>query len=357
MRALSYVLPLIAALPLFSASRAAHACSPPLPGLMWHLPADGATYPANGVLFFRGVDISLDQVTVTVDGQPASFVDASGEFPDAFIAQGKVRVSPKPNAGQKVVVSGDFCLPGAGCMPKTISYTVGSDDTTAPDAPANLQYEAYDHPDFKSSGGDCQTDSDIAWWLRVEGQPAASAEAPVLYHVEGFADPGLSKPLFSSLTVASDPVQRLPYEAVASHLAGASPAEVCFRVTTLDTAGNKKAASVVICKACHLRVDPQGESPASPPAEPAWTEADLYSGGMCNVDPDAGGSGGGGGSGGNGGAGGSGGIGGGGTGGDGNDSEGGCSMSQGDAGMPAWAVLFGMTGLWAWARKRRAGRR
>jgi MYXO-CTERM domain-containing protein len=352
MRALSFVLPLVAALPLLSAARAAHACAPPAPGLSWHLPADGATYPANGVLLFRGFDISLDQVTVKVDGQPASFVDASGEFPNPFIAQGKVRVSPKPNPGQMVVVSGDFCLPGSGCTPVTFSYTAGPEDNTPPDAPANLQYEVHDHPDFKSSGGDCQTDSDIAWWLRVEGQPAESAEAPVLYHVEGFADAGLSNPLFSSLTIASDPVQRLHYESLAPQLAGASPAEICLRVTTLDTAGNKKVSSVVMCKACHLRVDPQGESPFGPPDEPEWTSADLYSGGMCNVDPDPDGSGGSGGSGGNDGSGGSGGAGGGGEGG--NQPEGGCSVSQDDAGMPAWAVLFGMSGLWAWARKRRA---
>lgn len=355
MRALSFVLPLFAALPLLSAARDALACSPPPPGLSWHLPDDGATYPANGILLFQGVNITLDQVTVTVDGQPASLVDASAEIP-AGIAQEKVRVSPKPNPGQTVILSGDFCPAGTGCAPVEFSYIAGPDDTSPPDAPANLQYEAYDHPDFKSSGGDCQSDSDIAWWLRVEGQPAASGEAPVLYHVEGFADPGLSKPLFSSLHIASDPIQRLGYESLAAQLAGTSPADICFRVTPLDTAGNKKANSVVLCKACHLRVDPQGASPISPPAEPTWTDADLYAGGMCNVDPDAGGSGGEGGAGGNGGAGGSGGSGGqGGNGGSGDES--GCSVSHDAAGAPAWAMLLGMSGLWALARRRRAGRR
>ena len=77
----------------------ADACSPPLPGVTGSIPKDGETYPANAAIYFQGYNIGLGSVTVTVDGQPASFTpaqDAATEF--APITARVTRGSPYPSA-------------------------------------------------------------------------------------------------------------------------------------------------------------------------------------------------------------------------------------------------------------------
>src|SRR4051812_42966208 len=59
----------------------ADACGPPAPGLTSSTPADGDTYPGNAAVFFNGFDIALAGVTVTIDGQPASFGPPPAKLP------------------------------------------------------------------------------------------------------------------------------------------------------------------------------------------------------------------------------------------------------------------------------------
>lgn len=54
----------------------ASACPPALPGLTGSVPKSGETYPANAAVFLFGAQVSLDDVAVTVDGEPASLVPA-----------------------------------------------------------------------------------------------------------------------------------------------------------------------------------------------------------------------------------------------------------------------------------------
>ncbi|WP_170319219.1 hypothetical protein [Polyangium spumosum] len=324
-----------------AAPRPARACPPPLPGLYNHIPENGATYPANAALFFSGHYISLDAVTVTVDGAPAAFVPVADEAL-AGLAGFVVRIDPTPAAGQVVEVAGDFCLAGEMCEPEAISFTTSAPDTTGPLGVKSVLYNVHDYPDFKASVGDCQSDSDLAYHVHVEGEPAGPGEAPVVFRVEAFRDAAMQDLAFARSVFASSPIQ---FRKLALELGGADPAAAfTFRVKTLDAAGNAGDSSVV-SSPCHVRVDPPGTSSWAPD-EPMWTAADAYPGGACD------GSGGGGGSGGGSGGGGSdGGSGGGGGSGD----DGSCAIGV-PGGAPSGVAGLGLLVL-AWASSRIRRRR
>jgi MYXO-CTERM domain-containing protein len=328
----------------------AEACSPQPPGLSSSIPKDGDTYPANAALFFSGQGISLDNVQVKVDGQSASLVPV----PDPLLSKLAgyvVTVAPKPAAGQTVQISGDFCLPGAMCPPVSIKYTAGPDDTTAPPSPSAFSFNVHDYPDFTSSGGDCQSDSDLAYWLHIEGTAAQAGEAKVALLVEAFRDTGLSNLAFSRTLFASAPDTVLALRQLAGDLQGAPPPEAySFRVTLFDAAGNKASSPATALRPCHFKTE-GGDKPFAPPAEPMWTAADIYPGGSC-AGGGAGGAGGG--SAGSGGAGGN--AGSGGNGGNDDVAVAGCSCSlPGPAGRQGPAVglaLAALAGLCARRRRR-----
>ncbi len=254
------------------------ACSPPAPGLASTVPADGAYYPGNGIVLLQGFSISLDQVTATVDGAPATLVDASAELP-GYVASFAVRVSPKPMPDQKVTITGSFC---SNCAVETITYTARADDAVPPDDIASAKYHVHDYADFQSGGGDCQISSDLGLWLHAKPVPASEEEAPAVLFVEAFADPALTKSITSTSTVISSTdfawAARLTTEA----LQGATPASVCFRLTTADLAGNAGPEPLVVCQACYSRTDSQSGMSMFPPAEPTWSDADTIKGGPCD---------------------------------------------------------------------------
>jgi hypothetical protein len=246
------------------------------------MPADGATYPGNGVLFFSGHLISLDFVTVTVDGQAASFMPASRVVPPGLSGI-QVRIDPPPTAGQNVAIQGDFCMPIDGCAPVSIHFTAAPPDNTAPESASAMSFDIYDYLDFKSSGGDCQSDSDIGWWVTIEGTAALPDEAPVIYLVEAFRDATLMDLAFSKTTFVSASTTKLSFRNMLTILNGtAAPEALCFRISAFDAAGNAETGgTLVVCEPCHYRTDSASPDPFLPPPEPAWTAANLYPGGTC----------------------------------------------------------------------------
>ncbi|MDI1448760.1 hypothetical protein [Polyangium sp. 6x1] len=342
-----------AALVAVAAPQPARACPPPLPGLSNHIPENGATYPMNAALFFSGHSISLDAVTVTVDGNPASLVPVADEVLKG-LGGFVVRIDPTPSVGQVVKVAGDFCTPGETCEPKSIVFTTSAPDTTAPAPVKSLSFDVYDYPDFKSSGGDCQSDSDLAYFLHVDADDAADGAAPEVWRVEAFRDAAMQDLAFSRSLFAGSAIR---FYKLALELAGAEPATAfTFRVTTHDAAGQSGGSSVVSLP-CHVRVDPPGMAPQWTPDEPMWTTADILPGGACDGSGGGGGSGGSGGSGGgNGGAGGSGGAAGnGGAGGSGGSSGDDASCAVGAPGDARSGIAgLGLLGvMWSVSRARR----
>lgn len=243
-------------------------------GVTSHVPADGAWYPANGIVLIDGFDISLDQVTVTVDGTAATLVDASSEF-SAHVSTFAVRVSPKPMPDQKVTISGSFC---AGCAAESFTFTVRADDLVAPEGVVSAEYGVHDYADFKSGGGDCKSDSDMALWVHAQTIPANEEEAPAVLQVEAFADSALSKPLGSNSEVISTSEFVWGYRVTTAELQGASPTKVCFRLSTKDLSGNDGPEPTVLCDACYLRTDAEEGAPG----QPTWGEADAIKGGPCD---------------------------------------------------------------------------
>lgn len=254
------------------------ACGPPAPGLTSHIPIDGAWYPANGILLFDGFSISLDQVTVTVDGAPAMLVDASSAF-STGIATLAARVSPKPNPEQKVTISGSFC---AGCATESFTFTARADDLIAPEGIVSAHYGVHDYADFQSGGGDCQSNSDLGLWVHAQTVPANEEEAPSILQIEAFADSNLSKPMGSMASLITTNEAVWGYRVVTADLQGADPKAVCFRLSTKDLSGNDGPEPLVLCKACYSRIDAPGSIIASPPGEPVWSDADAIKGGPCD---------------------------------------------------------------------------
>lgn len=260
----------------------ADACSPPAPGLVSSTPADGSTYPANATLFFNGFDIALGSVTVTVDGVAASFGAPPAKTPS--VATVMATISPTPKAGQKVVISGDFCKSPGQCQPKTISFTTSAPDTEAPPVMDVVAYDVYDYADWVSNGGDCSSSSDLAFWVELQTKNApAAGESPRIYTIDAYRDSNLQDLALSKSGFVSDADFRVEIRALAKDLGGKMPPEaLCFQLSTMDAAGNAGLMSkLLVCKACRYRTDNMPN--ASVPPEPMWTSADIYAPGPCGM--------------------------------------------------------------------------
>lgn len=271
--------------------RPSEACSPPQSGLSSSIPASGSTYPANAAVFLMGYNMALDDVVVTVDGAAASLVPADAIGP-LGLGSFAVLVTPAPQPGQAVEIKGTFCLPIDQCPAASISFVASEPDTSAPAALSDLSFNVHDYPDFKSSGGDCQSDSDLAFWIHGSVEPPAMSESPVLVTFEAFRDQELKNLAFSRSTFATSADITIGHRATLDFLAGASaPDALCFRASTIDAAGNKGATSAAVCKPCNYRQDSSPSMSNWPPDEPMWTQADAYPGGPCFMGSGAGGGG------------------------------------------------------------------
>jgi hypothetical protein len=281
MKSYAYVIGLLAASAVLGLSPDADACSPPAPALTGSTPKSGDTYPANAALFFEGYDISLDGVTVTVDGQPATLQPVT-DGPISKVGTLVATIQPKPAPGQTVIVSGQFC-DDSFCKPTSIEFEAGAEDNTPPPSTEIASFNVYDYPDFKSSGGDCQTNSDLAWFFQLTAPALAAGESPRIWTLERASDESFSDAKEIVSTFVNGTSFGITDRELAAILGDKSaPEAFCFRVKTSDASGNTGGVSSVVCKPCNYRVD-TGAQPFSPPAEPAWTSADVFPGGTCDT--------------------------------------------------------------------------
>jgi hypothetical protein len=274
-----------AALTLTAAAPRARACSPLPPGVYSTIPADGEKYPGNAAVILQGQGILPTEATVTVDGQPATLKDVSKALFSEIGLLGVV-VEPTPTAGQNVVITGTFCSPGSGCNPVTLHYQATAADTTPPPAIGLVGFSILDHIDFKSSGGDCQSDSDFAWWLQLKAQiPVQATDGAVIYSIEGYRDASLAGGPVVSATgfVRESWNPTVTIRRTIDTLQGkALPEATCFRVKAYDSAGNTPSiSSELLCKPCNYRVDAVLDTDSAP-AEPTWTASDVSPGGTCD---------------------------------------------------------------------------
>jgi MYXO-CTERM domain-containing protein len=279
---------LLAALPLVTlpllAPAPARACTPLPPGVSGSIPTDGGKYPGNAAILLMGNGIDLTAATVTVDGQPAALKDATALLAPGIGSVGAL-VVPPPMAGQMVVVSGTFCSAGEMCPVTTIHYQAIAADTTAPVGGDLVGFNVLDYTDFKSSGGDCQSDSDFAWFVEGKTQVPDPAGSPEMYTFEALPDAQSTTPVFTQSGFIPDSGQpNATLRGLASQLMGKSlPEALCFRMRSFDAAGNTPATSMeTLCKPCYYRADSSPLMGFGPPAEPMWKVADIYPGGTCD---------------------------------------------------------------------------
>jgi hypothetical protein len=147
----------------------------------------------------------------------------------------------------------------------------------------------HDYADFKSSGGDCQSDSDLGLWVHAQTIPANEEEAPTILQIEAFADSALSKPIGSRSSLITTNESVWGYRVTTATLQGASPTGVCFRLSTKDLSGNDGPDPTILCKACYTRTDAQAGMTGLPPDEPMWGEGDVIKDGPCDFSAGVGG--------------------------------------------------------------------
>ncbi|MCY1068079.1 MYXO-CTERM sorting domain-containing protein [Nannocystis sp. RBIL2] len=261
----------------FFVPRIADACGASLPELRESVPADGDTYPANAALLFWGEAISVDKVTVTVDGEPAALVAFDGG-----LAPLMVQVEPEPLPGQKVVVAGEFCAEGDNCA-ASITFTAGEPDFVAPAPIVEASFFAvFEHAPFSYSNGCTQFEAAQAMYVHLEQAAPAAGEALVLFQVTW--KPGEEVDA-NSIRLTARGVTPTTIESVAlpaEHFGSADVrTDVCLEVVARDAAGNE-APPFELCPPCFMRSDdtPLPSASTAPP-EPVWTEADAVPGSAC----------------------------------------------------------------------------
>jgi len=263
----------------FSLPRLADACGATPPGLTASLPIDGASHPGNAALLFWGSELSLEAVTVTVDGEPATLVPAP--FADGLAALA-VAVEPAPQAGQTVVLAGKFCQEPTDCD-AALTYTVSAPDLAAPAPIVDASFFAvYDHVPFQLQGGCEQTTVERTLYVHLQQPAPAAGEAPVFFRVEweGEEDPGAG--LIRRTEQAIEETTIIPIGLDANTLGMADVlSEVCLEVVARDAAGNA-SEPFELCPPCFLHEDEAPiDASASLPPEPAWAEAEAVPGSAC----------------------------------------------------------------------------
>jgi MYXO-CTERM domain-containing protein len=263
----------------FFLPRIADACGASLPELHESVPADGDTYPANAALLFWGEALSVEKVTVTVDGEPATLVHA--EFAQG-LAPLVVKVEPEPLPGQTVVVAGDFCGEGDIC-PASITFTAGERDVVAPAPIVEASFFAlFEHAPFSFTSGCDQFEAAQSMYVHLEQAAPAAGEALVLFRVTW--EPGEDadgNPIF--LTARGVEPTTIESVALTTENFGSADVrtDVCLEVVARDAAGNE-APPFELCPPCFMRSDetPLPSASTAPP-EPVWTEADAVPGSAC----------------------------------------------------------------------------
>ncbi|WAS99183.1 MYXO-CTERM sorting domain-containing protein [Nannocystis punicea] len=265
---------------VLSLPRLADACGATPSELRETVPADGDTYPANAALMFWGDGLSVDKVTVTIDGEPAALVPAPLVEGLGALA---VKVEPEPLPGQVVVVAGEFCDENDNC-PASITFTAGEPDVTVPAPVVEASFFAvFEHAPLILPGGcDGGFQVDQTIYVHLE-QPAPTAgEAASFFEVTW--DPGeeFEPSALRRTARALEPTTILPIALPADRFGGADVStDVCFEVVARDAAGNA-SAPFELCPPCFMRADaaPLPDSSEAPP-EPLWTEADAVPGSAC----------------------------------------------------------------------------
>lgn len=261
----------------FFLPRIADACGASLPELRESVPADGDTYPANAALLFWGEGLSVEKVTVTVDGEPATLVEFAGG-----LAPLMAQVEPEPLPGQTVVVAGEFCAEGDSC-PASITFTAGEPDFVAPAPIVEASFFAVlEHAPFSFTSGCDQFEVAQTMYVHLEQAAPAAGEALVLFQVTWKPDEEVDANPISLTARGVEPTTIESVVLTAEHFGSADVrTDVCLEVVARDAAGNE-APPFELCPPCFMRSDETPlPSESTAPPEPVWTEADAVPGSAC----------------------------------------------------------------------------
>ena len=279
------------------AGREARACSPWDPSLDRTFPPAGEALPHGAALLLDGHVLMPDELAVTVDGQPAELV-LLPEHSVAFHHFGwgfayrtmALHIKPVPEPGQMVVLTGDPCLQveeQTYCEEIELSYPVGEADPDAPDAPAELWYDVYDHESEASTHSSCGSSSarfELTVHAEIERQvlefpleyqlsrrPRAEPDAWSLIEHDWLFDAEAHDPSIRWQHVLAAVEELLP-------LAEA----YCLRLQTFDASENL-GGELEVCPPCRDQVGPgdEGGFIAWPEGYPAYDDDSFYPEGHC----------------------------------------------------------------------------
>lgn len=277
----------------FSSPLDAIACGTPMPSIYSTIPSSGGVLPVNTSVVIFGVDIDVSKIIAKVDGVPT--LVSQGNSPASSMGYGQsypIKFEPALQVGQKVELSGSICSEKESGCNLALTFTVGEADLIPPGEIEEVSINIHDYNDFVSSGGDCQDDRDLAFYISIKGQK--SADDPGYISVYGYNATAEKEWLFSKTGYRSSTGggQVIVHTTKNPSWNGPLPSNICVEVVGFDLAGNK-TKTFQQCGICHLREDPpNGQMQFNLPDEPEWTAADIVKGGACDPGGDLGGAGG-----------------------------------------------------------------
>ncbi|MFN3200562.1 MAG: hypothetical protein ACE366_19340 [Bradymonadia bacterium] len=277
---------MLAALPALMPSQA-EACSPPLPGLTGSIPESGDVLYANSAIVLQGHDITLDDLNVLVDGEPAEIVETEEDYPGLSF-----RISPEPMPNSTVTVFGNACHPEArewseeSCGDVELTFLTLEADEVVPSPVVDLSFSIYDHPNFEVPPGACFAGGDYTTYVNATFDlPPGEEGAPIFVNLYRKIDGEDWRP-WRRRRISGNTYEAEIYLWEGGRDPASIPGGECWRMQLVDAAGNVGEAAET-CAPCFVRVEP-GEDVeyeiGDYPEQPEWSADDLFPGGVCGVD-------------------------------------------------------------------------
>ena len=192
-------------------------------------------------------------------------------------------VTPTPQAGQTVVISGNFCwddfYDDYFCEPKSLSYVAGAHDFVAPEASLDVRYDVHEHPDREPSNS-CESYSDATIYVRLRGTPAQPGESPVLVTVNIYDHDAVPNLVLKRQVTLRGEEQTVEFELSGSQLGWAPLEQLPVQVSITDAAGNALGEGSVAA-ACKLSKETPKMTDGFSWSEPDWSKAQAVEGGPC----------------------------------------------------------------------------
>lgn len=228
----------------------------------------------NGVILIYGA-VSLSEITITVDGEPAEaalipFEGRSPEIHEVYRLALPIQVKPEPPVGAKVYLEVNKCGDDY-CPEAETEYEIVAPDLAAPDPLRGLTFDALMF-DLSWIGDSCGQEADHLTRLTIQpATPEVGGVEEVVVISRRVGDGAWESKAVRSVEDGE--------EIVADVVGGAPFLDgECWKAEQFDLLGNRSAEAIIVCRPCRF-VCTLGASGRS---RPDWSEVQPLPGGSCD---------------------------------------------------------------------------